>query len=81
MDQVGRISLANRPLGVDRAWAGQTVTVRLALDGGAPVWRIRDAPGASLRQHPAPELGRDRLLALDVSRRPQRGKPSVQHEA
>lgn len=81
VDKVGRISLANRPLGVGRAWAGQTVTVRLDVDGDAPVWRIRDDQGRILRQHPAPELGRDRLLALDVSRRPQRGKPSVQHEA
>ncbi len=83
VDKVGRISLANRALGVGRAWAGQTVTVRLALDGDAPVWRIRDAQGALLRQHPAPELARDRILALDVSRRrPQRrrrAKPHARH--
>lgn len=81
VDKVGRVSVANRALGVGRAWAGQAVTVRLAVVDGAPVWRIRDAQGAVLRQHPAPELGRERILALAVSRRPQRGKPSAQHEA
>lgn len=81
VDKVGRISLANRALGVGRARAGQAVTARLALVDGAPVWRIRDAQGALLRQHPAPELARERILALAVSHRPQRGKPSAQQEA
>jgi hypothetical protein len=82
VDNVGRLSLANRPLGVGRAWAGHTVTVRLAVDGDAPVWRIHDAQGTLLRQHPAPELDRERILALDVShhrpRRP-RGQPRARH--
>ena len=80
VDQVGRISLANRALGVGRAWAGQTVTVRLGLHDDAPVWRIRDAQGQLLRVHPAPELSRDRILALDVSHRSQPVKPSVHLE-
>jgi transposase InsO family protein len=80
VDQVGRISLANRALGVGRAWAGQTVTARLAVQDGAPVWRIRDAQGQLLRRHPAPELSRDRILALDVSRRPDPGKPPAHPE-
>ena len=82
VDKVGHISLANRPLAVGRPWAGQTVTVRLAVADGAPVWRIRDGQGTLLRQHPAPELARERILALDVSRRPPRrvqGKPRVHH--
>jgi len=76
VDKVGRISVANRPLGVGRAWAGQPVTVRLAVADAAPVWRIRDGQGHLLRQHPAPELGRDRILALAVSHRPHPGQPS-----
>jgi hypothetical protein len=83
VDKVGRISLANRPLGVGRAWAGQEVTVRLVVANDAPHWTVRDGQGRLLRQHPAPELGRERILALDVSRRrPNRrtgGKPRVRH--
>lgn len=78
VDQVGRISLANRPLGVGRAWAGQDVTVRLAVADGAPQWSIRDAHGTLLRTHSAAELSRARILALAVSRRRirlPRGKP------
>jgi hypothetical protein len=73
VDRVGRISLANRPLGVGRAWAGQDVTVRLAVVAAAPLWSIHDARGTLLRQHPAPELSRERILALDLSR--QRSTP------
>lgn len=84
VDQVGRLSLANRPLGVGRAWAGQDVTVRLAVVDGAPVWHIHDLRGTLLRQHPAPELSRERLLALDVARHrsPHRqpGKPCTHPE-
>jgi hypothetical protein len=69
VDQVGRISLANRALSVGRAWAGQDVTVRVAVVEAAPMWHIRDARGTLLRQHPAPELSRERIVALDVSRR------------
>ena len=78
VDQVGRISLANRALGAGRTWAGREVTVRLAVQDGAPVWCIRDAHGTLLRQHPAPELRRERILALEVSHRPV--KPSVHQE-
>ena len=80
VDQVGRISLANRALGVDRAWAGQDVTVRLAVVDAAPVWHIHDARGTLLRQHPAPELSRERILALAVSRRRPPGKRSARQE-
>lgn len=85
VDQVGRISLANRPLGIGRRWARQEVTVRLAVVDGAPQWIIHDAQGALLRAHPAPELSRDRIIALAVSRRrvrPRRprGKPPVRSQ-
>jgi transposase InsO family protein len=69
VDRVGRISLANRVLGVGRAWAGQEVMVRLAVVDETPLWQIRDARGTLLHQHPAPELHRERILALAVSRR------------
>ena len=75
VDRVGRISLANRALGVGRAWAGQEVTVRLAVVDDAPHWHIRDARGTLLRQQAAPELSRERIVALDVSQR----RPASRH--
>jgi hypothetical protein len=82
VDKVGRISLANRPLGVGKAWARQEVTVRLAVVDGAPQWIIHDAQGTLLRAHAAPELSRDRIIALAVSRRrvrPRRGGQPPAH--
>jgi hypothetical protein len=77
VDKVGRISVYNRPLRVGRAWAGQEGV--LGFDAGAVAWVIRDAAGTLLRTHPAPELSRERLLALDVAHRrparPSRAKP------
>lgn len=69
VDKAGTISLANRAVGVGKAWAGHEVTVRFAVHDGAPVWRIRDGAGHRIRQQPAPELDRAHILALDVSRR------------
>jgi hypothetical protein len=69
VDKSGCVSLANRAVGVGKAWAGQEVTVRVAVQDGAPIWRIRDGQGHLVCQRPAPELGRERILALDVSRR------------
>jgi hypothetical protein len=69
VDKSGCVSLANRAVGVGKAWAGQEVTVRLAVVDGAPVWCIRDGQGQLAHQQPAPELARERILALDVSRR------------
>lgn len=69
VDKSGCVSLANRAVGVGKAWAGRDVTVRLAGEAGAPVWRVRDADGRHIRQQPAPELARERIAALDVSRR------------
>jgi hypothetical protein len=85
VDRRGRISLANRAVGVGRAWAGQQVTVRLVMAAGQPVWHIAGRDGQCLRQHAAPELSRERLLALDVTRhrphRRQRAKARAQHAA
>lgn len=80
VDKAGTISLANRAVGVGKAGAGQEVTVRLAVQDGGPVWRIRDAHGDLLRQQPARELSPERLQALDVSRkRPQRRQQAKAH--
>lgn len=85
VDKVGRISLAGRPLTVGKRYARQDVVVRLIVLADAPYWSIRDAAGQVLRQHPAPELSRDRIIALEVSqrrstRRPAPAKPSVHPE-
>ena len=65
VDQVGRISVANRPVPVGRGWKGDTVT--LQFDAATVEWVVRDDQGTELVRHPAPELSRDRILALDVS--------------
>jgi hypothetical protein len=75
VDQVGRISLYNRAVGVGRAWAGTTVTVQLARRGRQPIWVIRAADGTLIREQPAPELRRGRIRSLTVShRRPPRAR-------
>lgn len=78
VDKVGHLSLAGRALGVGKAHARTDVTVRLEVRGGRPTWVIRAADGTVLRQHPAPELGRKRIRALDVTHRRPRGKPCGQ---
>lgn len=75
VDQVGRISLAGRALGVGKAHARTDVTVRLVVFRGAPRWTVRAADGTLLRHHPAPDLGRARIRARDVTHRRPRGKP------
>ena len=78
VDKGGRISLLNRPVAVGKAWARQEVTVTLHVHDALPHWHIRDAQGQLLRQHLAPELSRERLLALEVSRR---RPPRARHRA
>ena len=75
-DKAGQISVANRALGVGKRGAGTTVTVQLAVQDDAAVWGIRDGQGTLLRQHPAPELSRARILALDVTHRRPRPSPA-----
>jgi hypothetical protein len=62
----GRISLYDRPRYVGRKAAGLTAYV--TLDPEAVEWVVSDAAGACLRRLRADELGRERILALDVSR-------------
>lgn len=69
VDKVGRISLYNRAIRVGRPWAGTTVSVQLVLRDDAPHWQIRAADGTPLATPPAPEFGRERILALDVTHR------------
>jgi hypothetical protein len=79
VDQNGRLSVAHGTLGVGRAWARQEVTVRLIVQNGAPVWRIHDPQGQPIRQHPAPELSRERILTLAVSARRTKRRQAKAH--
>jgi hypothetical protein len=75
VDKVGRISVYNRSLGVGKRWRGQEVT--LEFDAAAVAWVVRDDRGRELARHPAPELSRARILALDVAHRRPEAKPHV----
>ncbi|HEY7035227.1 MAG TPA: hypothetical protein VH482_28065 [Thermomicrobiales bacterium] len=64
-DKAGRISVYNRALGVGKPGKGQGVTLQF---GAATVaWVVRDDHGRELARHAAPELRRERILALDVA--------------
>jgi hypothetical protein len=67
VDKVGRISVYNRALGVGKRWKGQMVT--LQFDTTTVDWVVRDDHGTELTRHAAPELHRERILALDVAHR------------
>jgi hypothetical protein len=43
--------------------------VALPFDADAVAWVVRDGRGTELVRHPAPELSRARILALDVAHR------------
>jgi hypothetical protein len=73
VDKAGQISVYNRALGVGKPWKGQTVT--LQFDADAVAWVVRDDGGTELARHPAPELSRDRILALDVGHKRRGGQP------
>jgi len=77
VDRVGRISVYNRPLGVGRAYAGQNVSLR--FDAATQEWLIHDDAGGTLKRHPAPELSRERIVALAVSHRrpPRKRRPTA----
>jgi hypothetical protein len=50
---------------------------RSRVGGAAVAWVIREAPGTVVRTHPAPEVRRERLLALDIAQRhPRRPAPA-----
>lgn len=74
VDQIGRISLYNRAVGVGRPWAGTEVTVQLIARGRHPRWVIRAPDGTEIREQLAPELGRGRIRRLEVTHR----RPSSQ---
>ena len=65
VDKAGQISVYNRALGVGKRWKGQEVL--LQFDAEAVAWVVRDDRGTELARHPAAELSRGRILALDVS--------------
>ena len=67
VDQVGRISVYNRALGVGKRWRGQAVALR--FDADAVAWVVRDGRGTELVRPPAPEPSRARILAPDVAHR------------
>jgi hypothetical protein len=73
VDAKGQVSVYNRNHYVGGSYAGQVVYVR--LDPQANAWLFCDARGRQLRERPAVELTRGRVLALSVSnRRPPRGQ-------
>lgn len=77
VDQVGRVSLYNRAVTVGRRHAGETALVRFRVERGAPTWVLLDEHGQEIRRQPAPELGRERILALEVAhRKPSRHRPA-----
>jgi hypothetical protein len=74
VDKVGRVSLYNHAYGAGRRAAHTAVQVRLdPADPQGPTWVICAEDGTELRRHPAPELSRERIVALEVTHR----KPSA----
>jgi hypothetical protein len=67
----GKLSLYDRPRYVGRRAAGRVVYV--TVDPESAEWVVTDAGGRLVRRLRADELGRERVLALDVSR--DRGDP------
>jgi hypothetical protein len=67
VSKVGRISLYNRDYPVGRPYARQDVSVR--FDAVSREWVILDNQGDEIVRHAPKEISRERILALDVSRR------------
>lgn len=67
VDKVGRITIYGRGYGVGRSYLYQTVYVRYAP--GENAWVIQDAKGQEIIRHPAVEVERERILALEISGR------------
>jgi hypothetical protein len=70
VDRKGMVSVYNRNHYVGVAYRGRTVYVR--LDPKARAWVFADEHGRQLRERPATELTRRRILALAVSHRRRR---------
>ena len=78
VDQVGRITLYNRPYGVGRAYAGQQVWVR--FEAATHMWVIRGAEGQEWARHPAQEIALETICRLEVSQvKPSRRKRARQN--
>lgn len=66
-DRVGQIWLYNRGYMTVSHCKGRDVTVRFDLQTRA--WVILDVRGQEVRRHPAVQLTRERIMALDVTHR------------
>jgi hypothetical protein len=67
VDCNGRISIYGHGRSVGRAWAHQEVGLR--FEASSRCWLVSDQAGELIKQIPASELTRERILALAVSRR------------
>jgi len=70
VDRKGRISISGLGRSVGRAWAHQDVVLRFAASSRCCM--VSDPDGELIKQIPASELTRERILALAVSRRRSR---------
>jgi hypothetical protein len=66
-DRNGTISIYGHCRAIGRAWAHQEVVVR--FDASSRSWVISNQAGEVIKQLPAKELTRERIMALAVSRR------------
>lgn len=64
-NQQGQVSIYARRVSVGARHRGQSVVVQYDPDGQA--WLLADTKGRLLREVAAPEIGRARILALDIS--------------
>ena len=67
VDCNGRISIYGHGRSVGRAWAHQEVVLR--FEAFSRCWLVSNQAGELIKQFPATELTRERILALAVSRR------------
>jgi hypothetical protein len=66
-DRNGTISIYGHCRAIGRAWARQEVVVR--FDASSRCWVVSNQDGDVVKQLPAKELTRERIMALAVSRR------------
>lgn len=67
VDANGRISVYNWAYAVGRRYAGQMVDLR--FDAKAKEWVVADGRGKEIARHKAKEITKQRILALDLTRR------------
>lgn len=63
--QRGQVSIYARRVSVGARHGGQGIVVQYDADGQA--WLLADTDGRLLREVPAPEICRERILAVDIS--------------